>query len=599
LTSTLARPGESQSPGPPAKGELGEIARASSLNLVGAALSAVATLGVTIVVTRYYSRPVAGAFFAATSLFLIIEAVSNLGAYNGIIYFIARRRSARSLRDVAPIIRSAVLPVAVVSVLAATALVVFAEPAARLLLGGHLSHGVGPAPVARALRALAVAIPFAALLDTFLGASRGYRNMKPTVVADRIGRSGLQLLGVLAAAVAGSAGLLAPLWALPYIPAGVVACMWFRRTARRNPAPGRRDPADQPPAHPGHAHEARAHPGHARGAHTGRGHPDQRAGGLLRGGAADGPRQRPEAAYAAGFWRFTAPRALASVAQMTIQRLDIVLVGVMKGPVEAAVYPAATRFLVVGQLGNAAISMASQPQFTHLFAINDRRGANLVYQATTAWLIVLTWPLYLLAAIYGPEVLSIFGHSYRAGASVMVILGLTMLLATGCGQVDMVLTTTGRTSWSLANGLLAVAINVALDVALIPRYGITGAAIGWAAAIAATNLLPLAQLASVVRIHPFGRGTLTACVLTTVSFGVIPLGLRWLAPGAGGKAGALAVLAGCLLLAAGLWRFRAPLQLAAMPIRLPAQVLRRHPGRGGRPRGQHRRRLSDTRPPPP
>ena len=88
-----------------------------------------------------------------------------------------------------------------------------------------------------------------------------------------------------------------------------------------------------------------------------------------------------------------------------------------------------------------------------------------------------------------------FGHSYRAGHMVMIILGLTMLLATACGQVDMVLITTGRSSWSLANGLVALVVNVGLDLLLIPRYGITGAAIGWAVAIVVTNLTPLAQLA--------------------------------------------------------------------------------------------------------
>ena len=71
----------------------------------------------------------------------------------------------------------------------------------------------------------------------------------------------------------------------------------------------------------------------------------------------------------------------------------------------------------------------------------------------------------------------------------------------------MVLVTAGRSSWSLINGLLAVVVNVGLDVLLIPRYGITGAAIGWSAAIVVTNLMPLAQLAATVRLHPFGRGT--------------------------------------------------------------------------------------------
>ena len=240
------------------------------------------------------------------------------------------------------------------------------------------------------------------------------------------------------------------------------------------------------------------------------------------------------------------------------------LVAIILGPAEAAVYTAATRFLVVGQFANTALNQSAQPRFAELFAVDDRRGANVIYRATTAWLIVLTWPLYLLAVIYGPEVLSIFGHSYRAGHLVMIILGLTMLVATACGQVDMVLITTGRSSWSLANGLTAVVVNVGLDLLLIPRYGITGAAIAWAAAIIVTNLTPLIQLAISVRLHPFGRGSFIAIGLAAVSFAVIPLVVR-AGLGAGAAASVGAVLAGCVVQAAGLWWFQDSLRLAALP----------------------------------
>jgi O-antigen/teichoic acid export membrane protein len=207
---------------------------------------------------------------------------------------------------------------------------------------------------------------------------------------------------------------------------------------------------------------------------------------------------------------------------------------------------------------------AAQPRFTEMFAQGDRPAANRVYQATTAWLILLTWPLYLLAVIFGPEVLTVFGHSYRAGASVVVILGLTMLLQTACGQVDMVLVTAGRSSWSLANGLLAVVVNVGLDVLLIPRYGITGAAIGWSAAIVVANLVPLVQLAMTVRLHPFGRGACIAAVLSALSFGALPVAARHLI-GSGAVPSLAAIACGCAVMTAGLFRFRADLHLAAMP----------------------------------
>jgi O-antigen/teichoic acid export membrane protein len=330
------------------------------------------------------------------------------------------------------------------------------------------------------------------------------------------------------------------LWALPYLPVAVIATLWLRRIVRRQ--------AGIAVVRPSTTVMAADLPKAAR-------RPADR-------GPADNRHGKPNAR---GFWKFTAPRSLASLAQIVVQRADIVLVGVIKGPADAAIYTAATRFLVAGQLGNAAISMAAQPQLTRLFAVRDLAGANTVYQVTTAWLILLTWPLYLLAAVFGPIVLGIFGHSYvKAGSTVMIILALTMLVATACGQVDMVLITTGRSSWSLYNGLLAMGVNIGVDLVLIPRFGITGAAIGWAAAICVSNLVPLAQVAAAVRVHPFGRGMAAACVLSLLSFAAIPLALRAIA-GTGPTVSITAIGVGCTVMALGLWLLHQTLHLSAMP----------------------------------
>jgi O-antigen/teichoic acid export membrane protein len=545
MTATKARRVRKAGPGSGARGRAGpdqleDVARGGTLNLAGAAVAAASAIAVTVLITRHFSKPAAGAFFTAISLFLIVESAASLGAYVGAVNFIARLRRLGHDWRIPAILRAAIIPVTAVSVTAAVILLLLAGPLADTLLSSPLGHGgASPAVVADALRALAIALPFAALSDTVLGATRGYRDMRPTVVVDRLGRSAGQLLGVLAAVLAGSVALLTPLWALPYVLAAAAGVFWLRRIRRRQ----------QPHAGPPHADPA-----------TGTGDTaaavapaDPRSAGVGLGNATFG-----------GFWRFTAPRALANLGQITIQRIDIVLVAIMRGLAAAAIYTAATRFLVAGQFANSALNMAAQPRFAELFAVNDRRGASVVYRATTAWLILLTWPLYLLAVIYGPEILSVFGHSYRAGHVVMIILGVTMLVATACGQVDMVLITTGRSSWSLANGLMAVLVNVGLDLLLIPRYGIAGAAIGWAAAIGVANLTPLIQLMVVTRLHPFGRGTLTASSLAVVSFAAIPLAARAVL-GGGAAVSAGAVAAGCAVMAAGLWWFRQPLRLSALP----------------------------------
>ena len=537
--------------------KLSEVGKGSTLNLAAAGISALATTAVTIVITRQFSKPTAGAFFTATSAFLIVASLAGLGTNIGLTYFIARLRSLHEERRIPVIMRAAMTPVVVASIAATILLVIFAGPLSHVLLSSHHAAAEGggkatPASVAQALRGLALVLPFAGLLNATLGASRGYRDMRPSAVVGQIGVSVGRLMGVLVAVVLGSAALLAPLWAVCYVPAAIAAWWWGRRI-RDNRT--RRRPAfpDVPPEVAALLALSKPVPS-VRSSSTK----------YARSGAGSRvTRRKLASANARGFWAFTTPRAIANLSSSILQQLDIVLVAAIKGAPAAAVYTAATRFLVLGQLGGMAFNRASQPRFTELFTLGDRKGANVVYQATTTWLVLLLWPLFLLTIVYGPLVLTVFGKSYSAGDGVMVILGLAMLLATVCGQVDIVLITSGRSSWSLINGLLTVGVNIAVDLALIPKYGILGAAIGWAVAIAVNNLMPLAQLAWVLHLHPFGRGTFIACTLTALAFGVIPLAMRS-ALGNTVIALALGAAAGCALQAAGMWRFRRTLQLSAM-----------------------------------
>ena len=113
----------------PRGGGLRGIARGGALNLAGAVVSAGATIGMTLVITRHFS-PVAGAFFAATSVFVIVSVVAGLGAANGIVYFVARLRSLGDQGRIPVMLRAAIRPAACVAVLSALAVALAAKPLA-------------------------------------------------------------------------------------------------------------------------------------------------------------------------------------------------------------------------------------------------------------------------------------------------------------------------------------------------------------------------------------------------------------------------------------------------------------------------------------
>ncbi len=493
-----------------AAGELGGAARHGVANLLGVAVAAVAGFGLNIIVTRGWSMSDAGLFFAATSAFMIAYAAARLGTGVGSVYFISRYRTLGQPERLRASVLVGLLPVLGVGTLIAVAGWWAAPRIVALTFDEPVPGAV------RALRVLLVFVPVAALCDFALAACRGFGKMRPLLLIERLGRTGLQVAGVGLAAVLGlSATTALPLaWVAPYLPAGLVATVWLARLVRR----------------------------------------------AERGAQVPAVSLREEFAP---YWRYSGPRALSGLAQMAVQRLDIVLLGALRGLSEAALYTAATRFLALGQLSGQALSTAVQHRLAEHLVRDDRDAAGRLYQAATGWLVLLAWPAYLLFAVFAEPMLHLFGEGYSAGARVTVFLALTMLVATGCGMVDTVLNMAGRTSWTFYNALAGTLVNVVLNVLLIPRFGIMGAAVAWSASIVITNLVPLAQLHHAYRLHPFGRGTLAAAGLAVACFGVPALIARAVLDSGPVTLAVLAVLgtAGYL---AGAWRLRRVLQLDAL-----------------------------------
>jgi O-antigen/teichoic acid export membrane protein len=163
-----------------------------------------------------------------------------------------------------------------------------------------------------------------------------------------------------------------------------------------------------------------------------------------------------------------------------------------------------------------------------------------------------------------------------------MVLATTMLVGTAVGPVDIVLLMGGKSVWNLFNTLVALTLNVVLNLILIPRFGIVGAALAWSASILFNNLAPLLQVWSSMRLHPFGRAGASAALAAVTCYGGVALLVRiLLGP----------TLEGFLvsgLLATGLyvvliWRSREGLELAALRDALrpraqapePAEVLAR------------------------
>ena len=131
-----------------------------------------------------------------------------------------------------------------------------------------------------------------------------------------------------------------------------------------------------------------------------------------------------------------------------------------------------------------------------------------------------------------------------------------------------ILTMSGRAGLNLVNTAVGLAIQIGLDLLLIPRIGLAGAAGGWAVSHPRSSPVRSRHgLRHATRVMPFSRAGLASTGLAGVAFLALPLGAT------GGGTG----LAGAGSdhdrrsphLRARVWRLRRPLRLGELTNTLP------------------------------
>jgi len=517
------------------------VARGSVINLAAMVTGAAMSFGLVVLVSRWLQPRDAGGFFELIALFTILSNTFELGADTGLTRWISRARAIGGLADTERIVTIAAVPVIVTGTAAAVILWVYAADVA-----GFFLHGIPVAAGATDIRYIAPLVPLGSLSACLVDGARGFGRMWPYLAIEGLGKPAVRLAAVVAVLAAGfSLRAAIIVWGLPVIAGLLVGGLAFFRIMRKEVPVGRRraarrlaigpgsPPREQPrpiatpkpkekvrfpvtseldatvelpvifePVTPPRAADRfRSGDADAVGRH--------RAGNLL------GARSRQ---LAAEFWGFTGPRAFQATFQVTVLWFDILLVGALTSSYQAGIYSAVSKLAILGTFALEGNRLAIGPQLSAMLARKEHDQAAELYQTATRSLILATWPLYLTLAIFAPVILGIFGPKYVPGGAALETLALAMLVNLGTGNVTVVLLMGGKSSWSAINAGAALAVNVGLNLLLVPRMGILGAAIAWAASIIVDNVAAMIEIRFVMGLAPFGPGYWLASGITLASF---------------------------------------------------------------------------------
>ncbi len=202
---------------------------------------------------------------------------------------------------------------------------------------------------------------------------------------------------------------------------------------------------------------------------------------------------------------FSIPLLITTVFPLVYGYVDTLFLGYFMGSGDVGLYSAALpvarlMLFVIGVLGML------NPVLSELFSRGLKKEMIGVYKSITKWTFYINLPVLLMMSLFSREVLAIFGPEFVEAWPVLIILACAFFLRSIVMAPVTMLYVVRRTWILVLNTAVALATNIALNIMLIPVYGISGAALATAASLALISMMVLIEAWVYVRASPFSSG---------------------------------------------------------------------------------------------
>jgi O-antigen/teichoic acid export membrane protein len=448
----------------------GSLAVDGRRSIVGAVISNAATFLVALLIARLSGEALLGAFAIVFALRAILALVCGLGMRIAMTKFVAASRARGDYAELRGAVRVGVGASVSAAVLAGALLALLAPVLAEDVF--HQASMTGP------LRVVALSLPFAVLQDVTLAATQGFQSMRAFarigMILEPLCRLGFAAVSLVVGwdLLGLAAGLL-----LASMIGGLSGAVAVLRLVRALP--------EAAPLHPWRS-----------------------------------------------LYRFAGVSWVASMATQGILWVDVVLLGALVATEEVGVYQVATRAVMVCMIVITPLTAAMAPRIAHHWETRavDRVGAS--YDDVLRW----TWRLSIipLALLFGAPaaVLACFGPGFSEGVAVVLILGSGALVESLAAPSAVLLNQIGRNRLNMVINVGALVGNIALNLALIPAFGIAGAAVAWMLTLVVPGAIRIAVVRHLVTHRwPLRRPHLVSAAAALLSFLLIRLLLGATSPG--------------------------------------------------------------------
>ena len=225
---------------------------------------------------------------------------------------------------------------------------------------------------------------------------------------------------------------------------------------------------------------------------------------------------------------FSVPTSLADISGVIVSRADRLFLGFYWPSAEVGIYQAAAQIAIILAAILSAFNMILMPMIADQFHKKDMGQLEELYRVNTKWGIYCIAPLVLVILFAAEDVMRVtFGAAFVGGATTLLILTVGQFVNIATGATGTILIMTGhQTAWFRLSLVVLVA-NLALNLTLVPRWGMIGAAIATATTVGGLFTISLLIVKHSLDLWPYDRRYLKG-IAAGLATAVLLLGVRLL-----------------------------------------------------------------------
>lgn len=201
--------------------------------------------------------------------------------------------------------------------------------------------------------------------------------------------------------------------------------------------------------------------------------------------------------------------------------MDIIMLGYFTNLETVGLYHPAVRTAGLQQSILIAFAGIYAPMFSKYYAQNNIIGMHHIYKLVTRWILTLVTPIFILIFLFSTKIMLLFGADFIQSSEALIILAIGTSIFAIFGVSSTALVVSGYQKLNLINALSATIINICLNIILIPKYGIMGAA--WAT-LSSMMFIAFARLIETwifLKINPFNVKVAKPIIAGIITYGIL------------------------------------------------------------------------------